>query len=592
MRRYALSVSKRYSLKALTHWKIQRAQRRSATTIPKEVSLQEQSTPGNTHERHGDKTRVYESHDPSQATASPTPSSGLHDVKWTSAGNPTLADGTASSATTVRRSVVRNFDSSTAKPFDSLPGPKGIYYLPIIGPLLHFKPFTNHTLKTIHELYGDFLKRYGPIVRVNFGKWMVLIEDPDDIGVVFQNEGRYPKRSTADLHLVYCKRNNIASGVAAREDEDWLLLRRAINVRMMKADAAVKYLAIQNQVADDLVSRFTRLEFSPLQLRDEFFKYATESISALAFNKRLGFLDDDLDSMSKKTLSLENMRKLFELFNESFYMGYGLYKHFRTPFYKQYEKVTNNVFGLTNSILNECLAEIKQSGKVNANNSFLETMLTQEGISLEDIRTVIIDLFVAGTDSTAKNIQMVLYTLAKNPAHQQRLYEEIKSQIGTSGPLTEDALSRMQYLKACVKEAFRVYYPTSTGTSRFLANDIVLRGYKIPKNTLMILCNHKTVKDEKYFHHPEEFIPERWLRDEHGHRMAPVHPMAMLPFGFGSRSCLGRRFAEQEIYLAIIKLLQSFEVSLEPGHEEVRLEYTVFISTREPIHFVFKKRQQ
>lgn len=65
------------------------------------------------------------------------------------------------------------------------------------------------------------------------------------------------------------------------------------------------------------------------------------------------------------------------------------------------------------------------------------------------------------------------------------------------------------------------------------------------------------MRNKKYFDRPDEFIPERWIRDEDGNRKRMIPPMALLPFGFGPRNCLGRRFAEQEIYLAVIKVCEN-----------------------------------
>ncbi|XP_041377296.1 probable cytochrome P450 12d1 distal, mitochondrial [Gigantopelta aegis] len=527
----------------------------------------------------------------------------------------------------------------TEKSFDDIPGPRGIYTWPLIGTLLHFKPFTRYTLRNIHELYMELFERYGSLVRITFGRWMVLVEDPEDIGVIYQNEGRYPRRPTLDLLLVYCERNNQALGLASRrptfdlllvycernnqalglasrrpaidllqvyynhnnqtlgfgsrEDEEWMKMRRPLNRKMLKPGSALKYLQVQNEVADDLVTRFRERQLNPAEIREEFFKYAIESISSLAFNKRMGYLTNEMEMSPQKRESVANLQYLFELFNEALHTGTGLYKYFRTPFYKKYEKVSNDVLSLTNSILNDCLLEVNKKdelGQVDGPDStFIETMLANDDITLEDIKTVIVDLFVAGSDSTAKNLQLVLYSLAKNPEKQRHLYEEIVSVIGTSGPLTESALSEMQYLKACVKESFRFYNPISS-ICRFLPNEILLRGHRIPKDTMVVMCNHRIVKSEKYFHRPDQFLPERWLRNQDGRLTEAIHPMASLPFGFGPRSCVGRRFAEQEIFLAVTKIVQSFELGLQPGHEEINIHYTVFITTEDPIHFVFNKR--
>ena len=57
--------------------------------------------------------------------------------------------------------------------------------------------------------------------------------------------------------------------------------------------------------------------------------------------------------------------------------------------------------------------------------------------------------------------------------------------------------------------------------------------------------------DEKYFPRPNEFIPERWGRDR---PYGAIHPYASLPFSQGTRMCIGKRLAEQEIYVFLIRV--------------------------------------
>ena len=57
--------------------------------------------------------------------------------------------------------------------------------------------------------------------------------------------------------------------------------------------------------------------------------------------------------------------------------------------------------------------------------------------------------------------------------------------------------------------------------------------------------------DEAYFPRAKEFVPERWLR----HRpLGPIHPYAVMAFGGGTRMCIGRRIAEQEMYVFLARV--------------------------------------
>lgn len=70
-----------------------------------------------------------------------------------------------------------------------------------------------------------------------------------------------------------------------------------------------------------------------------------------------------------------------------------------------------------------------------------------------------------------------------------------------------------------------------------------------PIQTLITLCHFATSRDPAVFPCPDEFQPHRWLNKEQTH-----HPYASVPFGVGKRSCIGRRIAELELYLALARV--------------------------------------
>ena len=57
--------------------------------------------------------------------------------------------------------------------------------------------------------------------------------------------------------------------------------------------------------------------------------------------------------------------------------------------------------------------------------------------------------------------------------------------------------------------------------------------------TMFVLNHYAACRDESNFEKPNEFMPERWTRDEESSRIAP-HPFACLPFGYGTRGCVGK----------------------------------------------------
>lgn len=78
-------------------------------------------------------------------------------------------------------------------------------------------------------------------------------------------------------------------------------------------------------------------------------------------------------------------------------------------------------------------------------------------------------------------------------------------------------------------------YPVIPINARVLTKDCILDNHLIPKGTCVLLNTYTMSRNEEFFEKPDEFIPERWSREE-----KEFHPFSSLPFGFGSRSCVGK----------------------------------------------------
>lgn len=74
------------------------------------------------------------------------------------------------------------------------------------------------------------------------------------------------------------------------------------------------------------------------------------------------------------------------------------------------------------------------------------------------------------------------------------------------------------------------------------------------------MINSVLHKDDNMFPDSNKYIPERWLK-ENNNTGCPsaktAHPFAFMPFGFGPRMCVGRRFAELELYTLIARYVEN-----------------------------------
>lgn len=145
-----------------------------------------------------------------------------------------------------------------------------------------------------------------------------------------------------------------------------------------------------------------------------------------------------------------------------------------------------------------------------------------------------------------------LYHLARNPNVQERLHSECCQLLPTAeDSINADSLAKKAtYARAVLKESLRLN-PISVGVGRILNNDMILSGYHVPKKTVVVTQNMVACRLAKHFDRPNEFIPERWLRNSD---KLTVNPFLVLPFGHGSRSCIARRLAEQNILILLIRV--------------------------------------
>lgn len=98
-------------------------------------------------------------------------------------------------------------------------------------------------------------------------------------------------------------------------------------------------------------------------------------------------------------------------------------------------------------------------------------------------------------------------------------------------------------------------YSTVIGNGRTLQEDMVICGYHIPKGIQVVFPTIVTGTMEKYCKNADVFRPERWLKENQGGTGEYIHPFASLPYGYGARMCLGRRFADLEMQILLAKVL-------------------------------------
>lgn len=169
-----------------------------------------------------------------------------------------------------------------------------------------------------------------------------------------------------------------------------------------------------------------------------------------------------------------------------------------------------------------------------------------------EVRDEAIVILMAGHETTANAMTWAFHHLARNPHVAARVREELATVCADRAPTLED-YGKLEYLRAVCDETLRVAPPVFFLGRRAL-QDCTVGEYFIPKGTLVQSGTFVMHHDPVYFPEPEVFRPERWLEES----IKQVPKLAYIPFGGGSRVCIGEGFAKMELVLVLATLLQKW----------------------------------
>ncbi|KAL8679374.1 MAG: hypothetical protein Q9186_004340 [Xanthomendoza sp. 1 TL-2023] len=193
------------------------------------------------------------------------------------------------------------------------------------------------------------------------------------------------------------------------------------------------------------------------------------------------------------------------------------------------------------------------------------------------IRTELLNILVAGRDTTAALLSDVWWTLSREPEVWTQLQKEVEAlerPLGEQRPIFEE-LKDMKYLRAVLNESLRLH-PVVPSNSRGAVKDTTLpvgggedgkSPVFVPKGALVAYCIYAMHRRKDLFgEDAEEFKPQRWLDD--GEKKGLRVGWEYLPFNGGPRICIGQQFALTETSYITVRLLQEFD-RIESRDQEV-----------------------
>ncbi|KAI4899086.1 hypothetical protein NFI96_022010 [Prochilodus magdalenae] len=466
---------------------------------------------------------------------------------------------------------------------EEMPGPSALGFV--------WDLFAKRGLARLHELQLEGRQRYGPMWKASFGPILTVhVAEPELIEQVLRQEGQHPMRSdlsswkdyrqlrghgyglltagpSGDAHPAcnpYSANSPSAPLVCGHsEGDEWQSVRSLLGKHMLRPKAVEKYDGTLNAVVTDLLAKLRfRKEQHPsgvvTDIAGEFYRFGLEGISSVLFESRIGCLESVVPVETERFI--QSINTMFVMTLLTMAMPAWLHRLFPKPwdtFCRCWDYMFQFAKGHIDQRLKEEAEKIERGEEVEGR--YLTYFLSRAGMPMKSVYSNVTELLLAGVDTISSTLSWSLYELSRHPEIQSSLRAEVLRVLGDRRVPTAADVAAMPLMKAVVKEIHRLY-PVIPGNARVIPDrDITVGGYVLPKNTLITLCHYATSRDPAQFSEPDAFMPQRWLSRDEGN-----HPYASVPFGVGKRSCIGRRIAELELYLALSRILIHFDVKPDP----------------------------
>jgi pentalenene oxygenase len=229
------------------------------------------------------------------------------------------------------------------------------------------------------------------------------------------------------------------------------------------------------------------------------------------------------------------------------------------PVLRRFHRALDTLDALTHQIVRQRRTQPTER------NDLLSMLLApgaEHGDPLDDqeIHDQVVTLILAGTETTATLLTWALHMLMQHPPIQERLQAETDRVL--AGGIAEPAdAEHLPFTTAVLTETMRMW-PAGWVFTRAVTRDTDLAGHRLPVGTTVAYSPYLLGRRTDLYSEPDQFIPDRWLNDGHA---ASLPPGAFVPFGGGTRKCVGDNLALLQAPLTLASIIGRWQLTPDPG---------------------------
>ncbi|KAB1217262.1 Cytochrome P450 71A1 [Morella rubra] len=425
--------------------------------------------------------------------------------------------------------------------------------LPIIGNL--------HQLGTLpHRSLQALSKKYGPVMFVYFGHAPTLVVSSADMAkemvkthdIVFSDR---PKITAAKILLYGCRDIGFSP-----YGEYWRQVRKIIVLELLSLKRVQSFQYVREDEVAALVNKIrdSCLKKASVNLSELLIATSNNIVSRCIFGQKF----EEEDGKNKFGQLSRRVMLIFTAFClGDFFPSLG-WVDVLTGVIPNMKALFKELDAFFDQVVEEHKTMKSEDGQANRRDFVgILLKLQKDGmldfeLTQDDLKAILLDMFVGGSDTTSTALEWAMAELIKNPYIMKRAQEEVRGAVGNKSKIDVNDIDRMDYLKCVINETLRLHPPLPLLLPRETSASVRFGGYNIPAKTRVYINAWAIQRDPAVWEKPEEFLPERFKDNPVDFRGQHYE---LFPFGGGRRGCPGITFGVASVEYVIANLLCWFD---------------------------------
>lgn len=438
--------------------------------------------------------------------------------------------------------------------------------LPIIGNL--------HQLgKMPHISLGKIAQKLGPMMFLQLGEVPTVVISSAAMAKEVMKTHDLAFSSRPQLYSAKWLFYNCTNIVFSPYGAYWRHVRKICILELLSTKRVQSYGFIREEEVSRLLRRIADSCSKPINLSKLLGLYANDVLCRAVLGRNFSEAGDyDMHGFQSM---LEEYQELLGGFSIGDFFPSKEFVHLLTGHKRRLQNTFKRFDNFFEQVVREHLdPERNNEGEKDILDVLLEIQKngsSEMSLTLDNVKAILLDMFAAGTDTSFIVLDWGMTELIMNPKIMKKAQAEIRRVVGERQVVLENDLPQLHYLKAVIKEIFRLHPPVPVLVPRESIQDVTIEGYNIPAKTRVFINVWAIGRDPESWKNPETFDPERFVGSTIDFK---GQDFELLPFGAGRRGCPGITFGAVTVELALAQLLHSFDWKLPPGVEAKDLDLT------------------